>query len=100
MVIHITLWAKVSLFSDTIQLGQLRWHLGAVLTVRSLGDHFLMRVDGEINQIHGQNLVVFIDNVLMLVELNVFVFIVKVNRLEPFRQGHDLSHKFLYRATV
>ena len=38
-----------------------------------------MGINGKINEIHGQNLVVFVNDILMLVQFDVFIFIVEID---------------------
>lgn len=100
MIIHITLWTKVSHFCYTIKFSKFRWHFGTILTIWRFGDHLLMRINSKVNQIHGQNLIILIHNILMLIKLNIFLLIIQINRLKPFWQRHYLVHKLLNRTTI
>jgi hypothetical protein len=79
VVVNIALRTEVSFFSDAVKLGEFRRHLGAVLTVRGFDNELLVRIDREIHQVHGQDLVVLVNYVLMLVQLDVLFFVVKIN---------------------
>jgi hypothetical protein len=79
MVVNIALGTEVSFLSDAVKLGEFRRHLGAVLTVRGFDNELLVRIDREIHQVHGQDLVVLVHDVLVLVQLDVLFFVVKIN---------------------
>ena len=100
VVVHIALGAEVSLLSDAVKLGELRWYFGAVLAVWGFGNELLMRVNREIHQVHWEDLVVFVHDVLVLVQLDVLLLVVEINRLEAFGKRHDLVHELLDRAAV
>lgn len=100
MVLDVTLWAEIRLFNDTVKFSQLWRDFATILAIWRFGDHFLVRINGEIDQIHRKNLVVFVYDVLMFVQLDVFLFVIQVNRLEALGQGHDFVHELLNRAAV
>jgi hypothetical protein len=79
MVVHVTLRTKVCLFSYTIEFGQLWWNFATILAVWRLGDQLLMGIDSKIYQVHREDLIVFIYDILMLVQLDIFLLIVQVN---------------------
>ena len=79
VVVNIALGTEISFLSDAVKLGEFRRHLGAVLTVRGFGDELLVSINREIHQVHRQDLVVLVHNVLVLVQLDVLFFVVKIN---------------------
>ena len=76
VVVHIALWTEIRLFSNTIELGQFRRHLGTILTIGRLGDQLLMGINREIHQIHREHLIILIHHILVLVELDVFLLVI------------------------
>jgi hypothetical protein len=100
VVVHIALWTKVSLLSNTIELGQFRRHFGTILTIWRLGDQLLMGINREIHQIHREDLIILIHHILVLVELDVFLLVIQVDRLEPLRQRNNVVHELLDGTAV
>lgn len=76
MIIPVTLRAEISLLSDTIKFGQLWRQFATILAVWGFGDKFLVGVNGKVYKIHGEDLVVFVYDILVFVKLNIFLFIV------------------------
>lgn len=59
-----------------------------------------MGVNREIHQIHRQNLVVLIHHILVLIQFDVLLLVVQVNRLKTLRQGDNVVHELLDGAAV
>lgn len=100
MVLDVTLWAEIRLFNDTVKFSQLWRDFATILAVWRFGDHFLVRINREIDQIHRENLVVFVYDVLMFVQLDVFLLVIQVNRLEALGQGDNFIHELFDWAAV
>lgn len=82
MVVLITFHTEMRVLNGTIIFGDLRWYLGAVLTKRGLRFLFLVSVYDIVNDVDGQDLVVFEDDVLMFEDLGVLFFVVEVDGFE------------------
>lgn len=100
MIVLIAFHAKMCIFSNAIEFCRLRGYFRAILTDRCLRLLLLVGIYHVINDIDGQNLVIFIDDVLMLEHLWIFIFIIEVDGFKAIRARDGIIYEAIFAVAV
>jgi hypothetical protein len=100
MIILITFHTEVSIFCDAVELSRLRRYFGTILAHRGLGLLFLKGIDHVVDDIDGQDLIIFKHHILMFKDLRVLVLIVKINRFKSFGAWDWIIYELIFTVAV
>lgn len=100
MVVLIALHAEMGILGDAVPLGIIGGYFVAVLAEGGLALLLLLGVDDIVDDVGGQDLVVFEDNVLVPEDLGIFLLVVEVDGLEALRAGDGVVDELILPVAV
>ena len=100
MVVLIAFHAKMCIFSNAIEFCRLWRYFRAILADRCLRLLLLVGIYHVINDIDWQNLIIFVDDVLMLEHLWIFIFIIEVDGLKTIGARDGIINETIFAVAV
>jgi hypothetical protein len=100
MIVMVTFSTKMSIFCNTIVFSRFWRNFGAILAHRRFRLLFFVIINNIVNNVSGQYLIIFKDDILMLIDIRIFLLIIQINGLKSFGTEDTLIHKFLVGVAI
>lgn len=100
MIVLVAFHAEVCIFCDAVKLGRLWRYFGTILAHRGFRLLFLEGVYNVVDDVDGEDLIIFKDHILVLKDLRVLFLVVKVNRFKSLRARDRLVDELVLTVAI